>query len=576
MSATVDLVIRRGTLVDGSGGEPYLADVAIAGGLISAVGVDLTCRGREEIDAHGLMVTPGFVDIHTHYDGQATWEHRMRPSSAHGVTTAIMGNCGVGFAPCRPDDRDRLVRLIEGVEDLPEPVLTAGLAWNWRSFPDYMDVLASRRFDIDIAAQLPHGPVRVFAMGQRALDLEPANAQDIACMAGIAREAMAAGALGFTTSRTLNHRGSNGGLTPSLKAAEDELSGIALALTEAGAGVLQVVSDVLEPETELPMLQRVVERSGRPLSISLMQVHYAPDRWRIILDWIAAAAAKGLPILGQVCGRPIGRLLGFELSENPFSYCPGFLELAHLSVLDRLAALGDPDRRARIIGETPMDRGEAARDRGLREFETIFPLGDPPNYEPGPQDMIAARAARLGLRPEEVAYDLLSYNGGRGILLAPAVNFVDASLGAAETMMRDDHTLLGLGDGGAHLGLLCDASLPTYMLSHWVRDRTRGDRLPLAWTIKALTQDTARAVRLFDRGRIAPGYKADINIIDFDRLALHPPEVVYDLPAGGRRVTQRAEGYVATLVSGVTVYRDGQPTGELPGQLVRGAQRAPS
>ena len=371
MNPTADTIIRGGTLVDGSGGEPRVADVAITGGRIVAVGKALAGQGRDEIDARDRLVTPGFVDIHTHYDGQATWGNRLSPSSTHGVTTAVMGNCGVGFAPCRPDDRDRLVRLIEGVEDLPEPVLTAGLSWNWRSFPDYMDLLAQRRFDIDVAAQLPHGAVRVFAMGQRALDLEPAGEDDIACMANLAREAMAAGALGFSTSRTLNHRGSDGVLTPTLKAQEDELTGIAMALRDAGAGVLQVVSDVLEPETELPMLQRIVERSGRPLSISLMQVHQAPDRWRTILDWIGQASAQGLPILGQVCGRPIGRLLGFELSENPFSYCPSFLALAHLSVADRLAALADPVVRARIVAETPIDRGEAARgDSGLSERST--------------------------------------------------------------------------------------------------------------------------------------------------------------------------------------------------------------
>jgi N-acyl-D-aspartate/D-glutamate deacylase len=574
MAQEADLVIRGGLIADGSGGEPFVADVAVTGGTIAAVGPKLSVRGREEIDAAGDVVTPGFVDIHTHYDGQVTWEHRLRPTSGHGVTTTVMGNCGIGFAPCKPEDRQRLIRLMEGVEDLPEPVLAAGLPWNWTSFPEYLDSLAAREYDIDFAAQLPHSALRVFAMGERGVEREAATPEDVALMARLAREAVEAGALGFSTSRTINHRASDGRHVPTLTAAEDELTGIALGLKTAGKGVLQLVSDFEDLPTELPMLRRIVEASGRPLSIAVGQWHHAPDRWRAILDWVAEVNRDGLKVAAQVPGRPIGLLLGFELSMNPFMYCASYKALAKLPIPERLAALRNPELKARIIAEAgqPTDFPAAPL---VNNFDNIFAMGDPPNYEPKPEAMVGARARAMGVPPRELAYDLMLEDGGRAVLIQFVMNYVERNLDVTLKMLNDQHTVLGLSDGGAHLGYLCDASLPTFMLTHWVRDRAQGGKLTLGEAVKALTVDTARVVGLLDRGRVAPGYKADLNIIDWDRLTLKPPTVAYDLPSGGRRLTQDAAGYVATIVNGITVYRDGQPTGQLPGRLVRGQQAAP-
>jgi N-acyl-D-aspartate/D-glutamate deacylase len=575
MADAIDLIVRGGTIVDGTGGEPFVADIAIQDGRIVAVAPDLPGWGREEIQAHGLIVTPGFVDIHTHYDGQVTWEHRLQPTSGHGVTTAVMGNCGIGFAPCRPEDRQRLIRLMEGVEDLPEPVLAAGLPWNWTSFPDYLDSLSARSYDIDFAAQLPHSALRVYAMGQRGVDREAATEDDLNLMASLAREAVEAGALGFSTSRTVNHKASDGTPVPTLTAAEEELTRIGLALKQAGKGVLQLVSDFEDLPRELPMVRRIAEATGRPLSIAVLQWHHAPERWRAILDWVGEVKRDGLPIVAQVPGRPVGLILGFELSMNPFMFCPSFKALGHLPIDERLAALRDPDLRARIIAESvePTDFPAAPL---LRSFDTMFAMGDPPTYEPGPELMLARIARARGVLPQELAYDAMLEQGGRGLLILPVTNFVERTLDVTLEMVRRPETVLGLSDGGAHLGFLCDASLPTFMLTHWTRDRTAGARMTLPEAVKTMTMDTARVVGLLDRGRIAPGYKADLNIIDYERLTLRPPRVVYDLPNGGRRLTQGADGYIATIVNGVAVYRSGVATGALPGRLVRGQQAAPA
>jgi len=565
--ANYDLIIRGGTVVDGSGGPSFEADVAISDGVIAAVG-EVGGKGREEIDAAGLLVTPGFVDIHTHYDGQATWEGRLSPSSQHGVTTVVTGNCGIGFAPCRAEDRQRLVHLMEGVEDLPEPVLTAGLPWQWQSFPDYLDFLDGRRFDADIVTQVPHAALRVFVMGERAVRREPATAADRARMAELVAEGIAAGAAGFATSRTINHRSSDGTQIPTLDAAEEELAAIADALAGQGRGVLQLVSDLDDVEAELAMIRRLVERSGRPLSISLMQWHSAPDKWRVVLEWLERCRAAGLPVTGQVMGRPVGMLLGFELSCNPFSFTPTFKSLAALPPEERRARLRDPDVRRRIISEKPDASGHMAANH-IRSFGHIFALGTVPSYEPDPDDHMVARAARKGTTPEAEAYDAMLENDGRGILMLPSVNFADGTLEAAREMLAHPHTVFGLGDGGAHLGFLCDASFPTHMLHYWARDRVKGPRLPLAQVVAGLTSRPAAAVGLADRGLLRAGYKADVNVIDFDRLSLRAPHVAYDLPAGGRRVTQDAAGYVATLVSGVATQRNDRPTGARPGRLVR-------
>jgi N-acyl-D-aspartate/D-glutamate deacylase len=565
-----DLVIRGGQIVDGTGAEPFLGDVAVDDGKITAVG-DIEGDGREEMKASGHIVTPGFVDIHTHYDGQAVWDEVLSPSSLHGVTTAVMGNCGVGFAPCRADDRDRLIRLMEGVEDIPFPVLSAGLSWDWESFPDYMDRLSERQFDIDVAAQLPHAALRVYVMGDRGANREDASAADIAEMRALASGAMKAGALGFTTSRTLNHRTSDGQPTPTLTASEAELSGIAMGLADAGMGVLQFVSDFNDPQKEAAMLRRIVEVSGRPLSVSLAQADVAPDGWRMLLGAIEAAAADGLPMRAQVAARPVGVLLGLELTMNPFSAHPVYKAIAGLSFEEKLKQLRDPEFRAHLLVDTPAP-DDAFAKMMLRSFGKIFTLDDVPDYEPTQDRTLEAIAKARGVHPMEAALDLMLEDDGRGMLYLPFLNYSDGCLDPIYEMMMSDATLPGLSDGGAHVGMICDGSFPTSMLTHWTRDRTRGPQLPLEQVIKAQTHDTAEWVGLQDRGVLAPGYRADINIIDHAGLTLHKPEIKYDLPAGGRRLMQYADGYVATLVAGQVIYAAGQPTGARPGRLVRGRQ----
>ena len=564
---TYDTVIRGGRVVDGNGGEPFVADVAIQDGKIAEVGI-VSARGRQEIDAQGKLVTPGFVDIHTHYDGQATWDGRMQPSSWHGVTTVVMGNCGVGFAPCRRDDHDKLVRLMEGVEDIPFPVLTQGLPWNWKTYPDYLDALAARKFDVDIGSQLPHAALRVFVMGQRGADRELATAADIAEMRRLAKEAMEAGAIGFGTSRTLNHRTSEGEPIATLTASEEELTAIALGMADAGRGVLQVVSDFTDPETEFAMLRRIVEASGRPLSFTLAQGSIAPKSYRILLKALEDAVAAGLPMKAQVAARPVGVLLGLELTVNPFSRHAAYREIAGLPLDERVTRLRDPAVREKLL-IAPEERG--APGLGNR-WDRMFLLdAERPDYEPSAEDTVEARAAGRGIPPEFVALDHMLSGGGKGMLYVPFLNYVEGSLDAVHEMIVHPATVPGLSDGGAHVGMICDGSFPTSMLTHWTRDRTRGPKLLVRDVVRMQTRDTARTVGLHDRGVIAKGLRADINVIDYDHLTLHSPSVVYDLPAGGRRLIQRADGYAVTMVAGEVTYRDGEATGALPGRLLRGA-----
>jgi N-acyl-D-aspartate/D-glutamate deacylase len=568
MSAEFDLVVRGGTIYDGSGGEPYVADVGTRHGTIAQVG-KVAARGDEEIDATGLIVTPGFVDIHTHYDGHATWSNRLYPSSNHGVTTAVMGNCGVGFAPCRPEDHDKLITLMEGVEDIPGIVMAEGLPWMWESFPSYLDFLEERRFDMDVAAYLPHAPLRLYVMGDRAMTREPATVEEIAEMQRLTSEAVNAGALGFATSRSINHKAKDGRLTPSYAAVEDELHGITAGLARAGKGIFQVISDFDEPENEFAMLRRVAEGSGRRMTFTLLQMSHAPNRWRTVLTAAERASAEGVPITAQACGRPVGVLAGLELSVNPFTFCPAYSEIVGLPFEERLSALRDPALRDRLIAEYPCSSWEPVAAL-LTQPESMYRLSEDLNYEPKAEQSIAAQAERQGVPVARLLYDLLIEDDGRGLFYMPGANFVDNDISAVENMMRSDVVVPGLGDGGAHCGFICDASLPTYNLLRWAG--VGWGKLTLPGMIRSLTADCARAVELNDRGRVAPGMRADLNVIDLDRLALGRPHMIYDLPSGGGRLQQEARGYVATIVAGVVTYREGEATGALPGRLVRGTR----
>jgi N-acyl-D-amino-acid deacylase len=572
MSEPFDLVIRNGVVVDGTGAEPFEADVGIAGGVITRVG-RIRRSGRAELNARGQLVTPGFIDIHTHYDGQATWSERLWPTSMQGVTTAILGNCGVGFAPCRPCERELLIELMEGVEDIPGIVMQEGIPWNWESFPEYLDALAARRFDSDVGVQLGHAPLRVFVMGRRGADREPATGPDLAAMTRLSEQALRAGALGISTSRSLFHRTRRGQLAPTITAGEEELDALARALAAVGAGVFQLLLDfsyVSDDESvEFDLLRRFVGRSGRPLSFTLAEQKKAPDGFRLLLRLMEAARGEGLAIRGQVAPRPIGVLFGHDLSFNPFNFLPSYAPLRDLPLPDKVAALRRPEIRQRLLQEQPEHWTSEHMMLRSRAVEGMFLLGDPPDYEPPSDQSVGAMAARCEVPPLEMAYDILLQREGQEMLYAPETNYSHGSLDTTLEMLTHPDTLFGLGDGGAHYGMICDASFSTYLMTHWVRDRKR-DRLSLPFVVHGLTMRNARAVGLEDRGVVAAGMKADLNVIDFDRLKLRPPLIVRDLPAGGRRLIQSAEGYVATIVNGQPVYCDGQETGALPGRLVRG------
>lgn len=571
MAHSGSLIIRNGTIVDGTGAKPFVGDIKIVDGLIKEVGL-VTGTADQEIDAKGMLVTPGFVDIHTHYDGQVTWSNKVASSSQLGVTTVVMGNCGVGFAPCKPEDREITMKLMEGVEDIPGVVLDEGLPWNWNTFPEYLDALEAREFDIDVATQIGHAPLRINVMGDRGAKREPSSDADRAQMTALAVEAIKAGALGFTTSRTILHLSSDGSPTPTLGAAEGELTAIAKGLGDAGLGVLQLVTDFDDVDEEFAMLRRIVETSGRPLSLTLLQHEHLPDRWRRVMEHMHAATDAGLKMKAQVGARPVALILSFALSLCPFTQLPSFEALRSLSPEERLQKLRDPEVRAKILSE---EHSEAMYKRRVANFENLYPLGDPPDYEPKPEDSIAARAKRAGVDPTAFAYDYLLENDGTAMLYRPLYNYADRDHEVLREMLMDRDTVPGLSDGGAHYGYICDASFPTYLLTHWARDRSRGEKIPLELLVKWQSQDTAATVGLNDRGILRSGYKADVNIIDFEGLKLHAPKIVYDLPAGGRRLGQAAEGFRATIVSGVVTYRDGVPTGKLPGKLIRGVQNAP-
>lgn len=569
-----DIIIRGGLVYDGTGAEPVSADVAIDGELISAIGT-IDGEAKQEIDASGKIVTPGFVDIHTHFDGQVTWDPYLAPSSCHGVTTIVMGNCGVGFAPCKPEQRDWLIGLMEGVEDIPGTALHEGIKWDWESFPEYLDALEHKELALDVAAQVPHAAVRAYVMGQRGADHETATAAEIDTMAALVVESIEAGALGFSTSRTEKHKDSSGVLTPTITAHEEELVGIAKAVGATGTGVLQGISDFYNFDREFELFKRMSRESGRPISLTVEQQDARPEWWLQLLDGISAAQAEGIAMYGQVPPRATGVLLGLTASANPFIMNPVWAKIAGKSLEEQVSTMRTPEFREQLLGTPNPITGMALIDEVLYGYDKLFSLGDPANYEPDPKDSIGARARELGVPPEQLVYDMMLQDDGRALLYQPLFNYENGNLDHVKTMLDHPYTVSGLGDGGAHCGMLCDASFPTTLIQHWGRDRSRGGQLPLAQLISMQTQKTAQQVGLYDRGVLKPGYKADVNIIDFDNLCLHPPEVVNDLPAGGRRLVQRASGYEVTIISGKVAFREGEPTGELNGRLVRGAQAAP-
>jgi N-acyl-D-aspartate/D-glutamate deacylase len=574
-AATYDLCIRNGTIVDGLGGEPYVGDVAIADGVIAAVGA-VDGEAMRELDATGLLVTPGFIDLHTHYDGQAIWSDRMVPSSAHGVTTALMGNCGVGFAPCRPEDHDVLVDVMAGVEDIPGVVMVDGLPWTWETFPEFLDALESRQRDIDVAAYLPHSPLRVYVMGQRGVDREPATEEDLAQMRKLAAEAVEVGAMGFASSRLTLHKSESGVPIPSFDAGHDEIEAIARGVKDAGGGLIQFVPDLVAGDYE-PALQTVFDVAadvGLPVTFTLAIGNAGDPFFEEGLNLVEKANAAGGEVSAQVFPRPIGLVIGLELSGNPFVLYPSYRELAHLPLAERVAEMRKPEVRERILADTPASDGHPLMF-AVQAWDWMFPLGEPPNYEPDASDSIAARARARGVTPIEEAYDRVLDDDGHAMLLITLANFRDASLDTVATLFGRDDVVLGLGDGGAHYGMICDASFPTYMLAHWARDRTSG-RLSVAEAVRELTTVPARVAGLADRGRIAVGYKGDVNVIDHGAVRLHRPVVARDLPGGGRRLDQSADGYVATVVSGEVIAENGVPTEARPGKLVRGRQPAPA
>ena len=566
-----DIVIRGGTIVDGTGKAAFTGDVAIEGEHIVKVG-GKHGPARRDIDATGLLVTPGWVDAHTHYDGQAMWDPLLAPSCWHGVTTAILGNCGVGFAPVRPQHRAALMELMEGVEEIPGIVLADGLTWDWESFPDFLDALERRPRAIDIGAQLAHHPLRVYVMGDRAIRLEAANAEDIAQMRLLTIEALRAGAFGFTTSRTDSHKTPVGEMVPSRFAATDELLGIGSALGAVGAGAFGMNSDFDDETAELAWMTQLAKETGRPVWFLLTDRYDDPQRWRRLLAAAHAARAEGAHLTAQIAGRPIGVMLGIGTALNPFSIRPSYRELDGLGIAEQRRRLADPAMRRRILAEKPseQDVSRLAQFRQLitTRWDKFFVMGDPPDYEPADEMSVAAIAARQGRSPDEVAYDYLTEAENR-FLFFPVVNYAQGDHGPIHEMLTDPATLLGLSDGGAHCTSIVDAGVPTFMLVHWARDRRRGPRLPVELLVKRQTSETADFFGLRDRGRLAPGLRADVNLIDFDRLRLYQPELVNDLPAGGRRFVQRVDGYEATLVAGTAIFERGEHTGALPGSLVR-------
>ena len=563
-----DLIIKNGIIYDGTGDKPFVADIAIKGRKIEAIG-ELDEVSKQTINAEGKVVAPGFVDIHTHYDGQVTWDPYLRPSTYHGVTTVVMGNCGVGFSPCKPEERDWLISLMEGVEDIPGTALHEGINWQWESFPEYLDILENKPLAIDVGTQIPHGAVRAYVMGQRGIDREEATQEEIDQMSQIVKEAIQAGAFGFSTSRTEKHRDSSGALTPSITAHKNELVSIANSIGELNSGVLQGISDFYDFESEFDIFKEMSQSSGRPISITVEQMDQRPDWWHQLLDGIEAAQNEGINMYGQVPPRATGINMGLEVTLNPFTFYPSFYDLSKKSLEEKVATMRDPKFKKKLLSEQPVSIGNPLVEEITQSFNKMFRLGDPANYEPDPDSSFKAIAKKQNISPQEVAYDCLLEKEGKALIYHPLFNYLPGNLDFVEKMLNHPYSISGLGDAGAHCGAISDASFPTTLIQHWGRDRTRGKKIPLEKLISMQTLETSRLLGISDRGVLKEGYKADINVIDFDNLTLHEPEVLHDLPAGGRRLVQKASGYEYTIVSGQIAFENGEATGALNGRLIR-------
>jgi N-acyl-D-amino-acid deacylase len=564
-----DLVIRNGWVVDGSGDAGRSADIAIDNGLIVDVGPSVA-RGSQEIDAAGRLVTPGFVDVHTHYDAQVSWDPWLTPSSWHGVTTVVMGNCGVGFAPAAPDRHDWLIELMEGVEDIPGSAMVEGITWEWESFPEYLDAVARRPRVMDVGAQIAHGPLRGYVMGERGASNEPALARDIAQMSHLVEQALRAGALGFSTSRTPIHRSKSGALVPGTSAAADELLGIGDALRRAGHGVFQYAPEHISlPSAEWPWMRELADRTGRTVSVNLNQPDDGPEVWREVLSLLEEDAVAGRPIVAQAAGRSIGLLMCLHGSVHPLMFHPAWGELAFASHGERVAILQSPEGRSRFVDVIPDDDlfRRVVLDRAVR----MFPVeGSNIDYEPSAEASVAARAARSGKSVMAIILDQLLADDGNGMLYVPFFNWAYGDLSFSYELHRHPSTRMGLSDAGAHCGAICDGGTPTFMLTHWTRDRSRGPKLPLELVVHRQTRQTAELYGLGDRGLVAPGYRADVNVIDYDALSFDTPRMAFDFPGGARRLVQRGRGYAAVVCNGVQTVADDEFTGALPGKLIRG------
>jgi N-acyl-D-amino-acid deacylase len=573
---TYDLILRNGTLIDGTGSSSRLADVAIRGDRIVAVREPgVLGPGVQEIDCTNLVITPGFVDVHTHYDGQATWDPEVSPSSWHGVTTVVMGNCGVGFAPVREADRAWIIQTMEGVEDIPGSALHEGIRWAWQTFPEYLDALEAMPRAVDIAAQVPHAAVRAWVMGPGAAEDDPATAEQIAEMRAIVAEGLRAGALGFTTSRTTLHKTREGKFVAGTFSEVEELEQLCEALGETGLGVFGIADEHVMLPSDLAWIEGIAARTGRPTIVNLSQTDFAPEIWREVINGVEAAGARGVPLFAQVAGRAIGILMNWRGTAHPFALHPTWKKLSELPWEAARAALLRPEVRAEIVGETPAEAG-MFEYYITRSFHKMFPFHGPEDYEPAPDRSVAALAEASGRKPLEVAYDLLTGDDANGWMYFPIFNYHGGSLAPLHELHQSPRTMFGLSDGGAHCGAICDGGVPTFMLTHWARDRSRGPKLSLEHIVARQTRDTAALYGLADRGVVAPGYRADLNVIDMAQLAVLAPEMAWDLPAGGRRLIQKARGYKLTILRGQIVRQDDEATGVRPGRLVRGAQEAPS